>query len=214
MRSIHIFCIAAVAALGSASVLPAPVAAKCSPGTGVPTRGTIALVVNGVITFEGTRSGPFAPTDGNPLSIVFPASFKAAMDASLRTLDVAVTEYGCPTLVDQVTGEPFQVEAVSILTVDYLRSLLPMVAGRQSELFSRSGRYSNNLAELDLLNLPQGVRVRIEANDRGWRATLDHIRNPYFICRLAVGDAELLVVPDGALGETHCTDPNPDGREG
>jgi hypothetical protein len=162
-RSIYL---AAAIAVGIGITTPDRALAKCSLLPGIPTRPTIALVVDGQITFEGTRSGPFAPTDGSPLSIVFPAAFRAAMDATLRTVDVVWTEYGCPTLTDPVTGDPFQVEAVSVLTMSYFHSLLPIVAGRQSALFSAAARYSNNLVELDLLSLPRGVRLSLTATEQ------------------------------------------------
>jgi hypothetical protein len=128
------------------------------------------------------------------------------MDATLRTLDIVSTEYGCPTLTDPVTGEPFQVEAVSILSMDYFRSLLPLVAGRQSALHSAAGRYSNNLAELDLLSLPRGVRLRLVASDQGWSATLDHMSNRHVVCRMALGDPTLLADAGQTLGAVHCVD--------
>jgi hypothetical protein len=191
---------------GIASTTPDRALAMCSPASGIPTRSTIALVVDGQITFEGTRSGAFAPTEGSPLSIVFPAAFKAALDTTLRTVDVVWTEYGCPTLMDPVTGDPFQVEAVSVLTMGHFRSLLPVVAGRQSALYSEAARYSSNLAELGLLTLPRGVRLSLTATEEGWGATLEHLSNRDVICRMALGDPTLLADADQALGEVHCVD--------
>jgi len=185
---------------------PDDVFAKCSPVPGIPTRSTIALVVDGQITFEGTRSGAFAPTVGSPLSIVFSAAFRAALDTTLRTADVVWSEYGCTTLMDPFTGEPFQVEAVSVLTMSYFRSLLSVVAGRQSALYVEAARYSNNLAELDLLSLPRGVRMSLTSTKGGWGATLEHMNNRDVICRIALGDPTLLVDASQVLGVVHCVD--------
>lgn len=208
-RSLYL---AACIAAGIAISAPDLLLAKCTAALGIPTRSTIALVVDGQITFEGSRSGPPAPTDGNPYAIVFPAAFKAAMDATLRSREIVWTEYGCPTLTDPVTGEPFQVEAVSILTMGYFRSLLPVVAGRQSALHSETGRYSNNLAELRLLSLPQGVRLRLTASEQGWGATVEHVGNRDVICRMAVGDTTLLSDAQQTLGAVTCVDSR--AREG